>query len=343
MNVIFYSGLNLKQTIRDELSSAGVSNPVLETLASDMADKLVGSKSDNTVNKYFSYFKKWETFISSKEGCALPASPICVALYLTDLMNKGSSHHVVSATVYGIKWAHSLNNLPDPTDNVFVRNLVDSAKRTLSQPVNKKQPVTKDMLLELCSKYETSTDVLIIRDLCMLLLGFSAFLRYDELRNVHCNDIKFNDNHFSIHIRKCKTDQYRHGSDVVVAKGDTVACPYAMLKRYIDLSGISLTTSHFLFKPCFRSSGISKLIYKDKPLSYTRARETLVSRLREITENVDFGLHSLRSGGATVAANAGIGDRCWKRHGRWKSESSKDGYVADSLDSRLAVTKQLGL
>jgi hypothetical protein len=33
----------------------------------------------------------------------------------------------------------------------------------------------------------------------------------------------------------------------------------------------------------------------------------------------------------------------FKRHGRWKSESAKDGYVKDALDARLAVTKKLEL
>ena len=42
------------------------------------------------------------------------------------------------------------------------------------------------------------------------------------------------------------------------------------------------------------------------------------------------GLHSLRAGRATAAANAGVPDRLFKRHGRWKSESAKDGYIKDS-------------
>lgn len=56
-----------------------------------------------------------------------------------------------------------------------------------------------------------------------------------------------------------------------------------------------------------------------------------------------FGLHSLRSGGASAAANAGVPDRFFKRHGRWKSENAKDGYVKDSLDERLKVSHNLGL
>ena len=57
----------------------------------------------------------------------------------------------------------------------------------------------------------------------------------------------------------------------------------------------------------------------------------------------DFGLHSLRAGGATAAANAGVPDHLFKHHGRWKSENAKDGYVKDDAASRLGVSKSLGL
>ena len=56
-----------------------------------------------------------------------------------------------------------------------------------------------------------------------------------------------------------------------------------------------------------------------------------------------FGLHSLRAGGATAAANAGVADRLFKRHGRWRSETAKDGYVKDSVASLLSVSKALDL
>ena len=71
-----------------------------------------------------------------------------------------------------------------------------------------------------------------------------------------------------------------------------------------------------------------------------RMRELLLENLAEIGLDPEiFGLHSLRSGGATVAANAGVPDRLFKRHGRWRSENAKDGYVNDSLCSRLSVTR----
>ena len=56
-----------------------------------------------------------------------------------------------------------------------------------------------------------------------------------------------------------------------------------------------------------------------------------------------YELHSLKSGGATAAASAGVPDRLFKRHGRWRSENTKDSYVKDSLTGRLSVSKELGV
>ena len=64
------------------------------------------------------------------------------------------------------------------------------------------------------------------------------------------------------------------------------------------------------------------------PLSYTRARELVLTAFESIgLDKKDFGLHSLRAGGASAAANAHVSDRLFKRHGRWKSEKAKDGYI----------------
>ena len=50
-------------------------------------------------------------------------------------------------------------------------------------------------------------------------------------------------------------------------------------------------------------------------------------------------MHSFRAGGATAAASAGINDRLFKRRERWCSETAKDGYIKDSIDSRMNVSK----
>ena len=79
-------------------------------------------------------------------------------------------------------------------------------------------------------------------------------------------------------------------------------------------------------------------------VSYLCVRDIVLEKLSELgLDRKQFGLHSLRSGGTSAAACTGVPDRLFKRHGRWRSESAKDGYVKDSLESRLSVSKRIGL
>ena len=78
--------------------------------------------------------------------------------------------------------------------------------------------------------------------------------------------------------------------------------------------------------------------------SYTRAREIIREDLSSIGINMNnYGLHSLRSGGASAAYKGGVPDRLFKVHGRWKSENAKDWYVCEDLEKRLSVFKNLGI
>ena len=109
------------------------------------------------------------------------------------------------------------------------------------------------------------------------------------------------------------------------------------------MAGIKMDSSDYLFRNITKTKQGEK-IRKSGKMSYTRVREIVKEKFQEIGLDVQkYGLHSLRARGATVAANAGVPDREFKRHGRWKSETAKDGYVKDSVDKRLLVSKSLGI
>ena len=301
------------------------------------------SRSDRTTSTYYSSFKKWESFINAEGGTAIPAEPIHVALYLTSLIDQRKSPSVVQGAMYSIKWAHKLRGLPDPTANDFVLNVAEAAKRRNHKKVSKKDIFTNDQIVSLCDKYKDTQDILILRDLAFIILCFSGFLRFDEARSLKCNDITFHEDYMSVHVSKSKTDQFRKGDDVVICKGQTNACPMSIVKRYMASAGSYTSSDHFLFKPAYSSKSKTSLIHKNKSMSYTRTRETVVARLKEVGKDLNVGLHSLRASGATAAARAKVNDRVWKRHGRWKGERAKDGYVDDSLEDRLSVSQALHL
>ena len=64
-------------------------------------------------------------------------------------------------------------------------------------------------------------------------------------------------------------------------------------------------------------------------------------KLKMVAPNLNLSTHSLRASGAYIAAKAkGVSDLCIKCHGRWKSDTSKDGYIVHSVDKRLLfITK----
>ena len=66
------------------------------------------------------------------------------------------------------------------------------------------------------------------------LLGFAAFLWYDELSKLHCEDLTFTANFLKIMIKSSKTDQYRQGDTVLVACTGRPICLVSMVERYMQ-------------------------------------------------------------------------------------------------------------
>ena len=108
----------------------------------------------------------------------------------------------------------------------------------------------------------------------MIVIAYSGFLRFDDISNLKCKDIQIFDEYLKIFIANSKTYKYRQGNDI--SKCFTVACPVNMYKRYVKISGLDTHSDDFVFKPIFRSRGVTKFIYKMKPLSYTAARENIL-------------------------------------------------------------------
>lgn len=127
-----------------------------------------------------------------------------VSLYLTDLLNNGSSEHPVSNAVYGIKWEHELSGLDDPTENSFVTSIPEAAKRVAHKKTHKEDPITTETLIEIWEMHKDSSDLHVIRDLTRILLCFAGFLRYDEVSSLRVIDIDIHDSFLVFILNKVK-------------------------------------------------------------------------------------------------------------------------------------------
>ena len=149
-----------------------------------------------------------------------------------------------------------------------------------------------------------------------------GFLRFSEVIKLSRCDITKNKTFISIFIEKSKTDVYREGSWVYLTKLDTVLCPIELVNQYFKKGNIRDICQKYIFWGIITTKLHSKLKSCDKHFSYTCVRENVIEGLKNIAaETKLFGLHSLRAGGATAAANLGVNDRLFKK--AWKMEVRK--------------------
>ena len=152
---------------------------------------------------------------------------------------------------------------------------------------------------------------------------------------LRCCDVSFCDSFVKISVYKSKTDVYRDGAYVMLAKTGSVSCPFNLLRRYVSAANLDLSSSLPFFRSLYFHNATSTYSLRSTCMNYSTTREIVLQAFVELGYPKDLlGLHSLRTGGASA-------DRLFKRHGRWKTDQAKDGYIKDKLDSLLSVSKSL--
>ena len=319
----------------------------LHRLAVNIPVRVLEARAPSTVSTYSRAFMAFKDWSLKYEFKSLPASFHVVALYLEHLIESNCAYSKLECAFYGINWVHTIYGLSSPCDSGLVKSVLEAGKRALATMVVKKEPVSVEMMMQLCAKYATVHSSLTdLRVAALCVTAFNGFLRFNELTGLRCCDVKFSSHGVArfvqLFIVKSKTDIYRTGNKVLLAETRNVACPYTILSRYVNVAHIDLSSSDPFFRSLQYCRKSQSYRLRSTGLSYTRTREVILEAFASLGYKRDkFGLQSLRSGGATAAANAGVPDRLFKQHGRWKSETAKDGYVKDDLETLLSVSKSL--
>ena len=83
-----------------------------------------------------------------------------------------------------LKWFHSFvpGDGPNPLDNACCKNLIECAKRTRSNPVDKKKPA---LIRSIIDRHDAEEEFLKdLRITAISSLGFAGFFRFNELPNI---------------------------------------------------------------------------------------------------------------------------------------------------------------
>ena len=274
-----------------------------------------------------------------------PVHEVHFALYLQHLAVTTQSKATIKTAVNAVAWVSQFAGQSNISKSPFICATLSGLQHQLAAPSKKKEPITAQMLARMVDSVGESPTVADSRLLALAFLSFSAFLRFDELSHLCCSDIVFEEDKMLIHIASSRTDQWREGAFVPVARSGTNTCLVKILEQYYSLGNIDNSYSERLFRALVSTkNGCSLRKSGSLTCSYTRMRELVRDKLSSLGYDASqYGLHSFRAGCATAAANSGVPDRLFKRHGRWRSENAKDGYIKDCMASRLALNKSLRL
>ena len=77
------------------------------------------------------------------------------------------------------------------------------------------------MIFSICQKFASAkANLSDLRTAAICVTAFAGFLRFNELANLRCCDVKFcKDKYVELFIAKSKTDIYRNGNVVMLAAG----------------------------------------------------------------------------------------------------------------------------
>ena len=224
-------------------------DPELKDLASRLPATVLRSRADSTTRKYLGAYRRWRTWVIDHKLDPIPAKPHEFVLYFQYLSEESKSKAAVEEACNAIAWIHSSAGLASPSAHPFVEATLKGFQRSLAKPVTKKEPITVEMLDAIVQDAERSGSLSDLRLATACLLGFAAFLRFDELMHLRPCDFTITNEMMKIKIVRSKTDQLRQGDEVVVARTKSSTCPVAMMEHYLSRTNTKWSDQRFLFQP----------------------------------------------------------------------------------------------
>ena len=264
----------------------------VKSLELETLKNLKNSKAHNTLRAYQADFKDFSAFCIKNGLSSMPTEPKILSIYLTYL-SKSSKFSTLKRRIASISVIHKMKGHYLDTKHPIIMEKLHGIKRVRGTNQKAKKPILINDLkniLKVIDEQEIN-NLKRIRNKSLLLLGFSGGFRRSELVNIEYDDLEFVEEGLKIFIKRSKTDQVGEGSIKAIPYfSNTAYCPVIKLQEWIKFKSINRGTIY----------GIS-----DKSVSLIIKKYALLAGL----DPNKYGGHSLRSGFATTAAEAGAEER----------------------------------
>jgi site-specific recombinase XerD len=277
----------------------------IKALKEETLLNLQNSKANNTVRAYKSDFKDFELFCLKNGFKSMPSDSKIVSLYLTYLSTKDVKMSTLKRRLVAIGVIHRLKGHYLDTKHPSIIENIMGIKRRKGSVQKGKKPLLINNLKTIINVIDDIKDDEIkrYRDRTIILIGFSGGFRRNEIVSLDFDDLDFVNEGLKINLKKSKTDQFGEGSIKALPYfNNHTYCPVRSIQKWLKMSNI-------------QSGPIFRKFYKGMKLSNDRLTDQSVALLiKEYLEkagidNTNYSGHSLRSGFATSAAEAGAEER----------------------------------
>ena len=277
----------------------------IKALQEETLLNLQSSKATNTVRAYKSDFKDFGLFCAQNGFKSLPSEPKIVSLYLTYLSTKNTKMSTLKRRLVSIGVIHKLKgHYLDTKHPSIIENVLGIKRRKGSIQKGKKPILISDLKLIIdVIDEEQNEDIKKLRDRSIILIGFSGGFRRNEIVSLDYEDLDFVSEGLKIDIKRSKTDQFGEGSKKALPYFDNSQyCPVVSLQKWLKISNIN---SGALFRRFSKGSKLSENRLTDQTVAL------LIKEYLQLAgiDSKNYSGHSLRSGFATSAAEAGAEER----------------------------------
>jgi len=277
----------------------------IKVLEEETLKNLKNSKALNTVRAYRSDFEDFGLFCIKNGFNNLPSEPKVVSLYLTYLSSKEVKISTIKRRLVSIGVIHKMKgHYLDTKHPVIIENLMGIKRRKGTIQKGKKPILINDLkkLVDVINQEKTA-DIKKLRNKAILIIGFSGGFRRNEIVSLDLEDIEFVFEGVKITVKKSKTDQFGEGMIKDIPHfNESLYCPVTTLKRWINISKIKKGP---LFRRFSKGSKLSENRLTDQ--SVALIIKSYLTKAGINSQN--YSGHSLRSGFATSAAEAGAEER----------------------------------
>ena len=277
----------------------------IKKLQDETLINLKSSKSVNTVRAYKSDFEDFTLFCIKNNFKSLPTEPKIVSLYLTYLSSKNVKTSTIKRRLVSIGVIHKMKgHYLDTKHPIIVENFM-GIKRLKGISQSGKKPLLINDLKEIIDviNKQKEPDLKKLRNKALLLIGFAGGFRRNELVSLNFEDLDFVFEGVKINIKRSKTDQFGEGFTKGIPHFENyLYCPVKNLKNWLNISKIKKGPIFVRF-----SKGVNLTNIRLTDQSVALIIKDYLTKAG--VDNKNYSGHSLRSGFATSAAEAGAEER----------------------------------